>query len=359
MKSKKIFAIAVLLFALVTTGCNEEEVVAVRQDTSIPRLTSNDPLGNMKGVPRNTSITIQFNEPMAPATISNSTFFLKRDSYVVPGEVIYAGKTVTFTPTNVLDANTVYNVTITTSVTDLANNPISHDLLWQFTTGGTTTTLQRVDLGQSGDYVILAMSAINNASTSTITGDLGLSPAATSYVTGLSVTDGTGYATSAQVTGRIYAADMAIPTPVNLTAAIDNMITAYDDAANRLSPDFKDLATGNIGGRTLAPGLYKWTGSVTIPTNINISGGTNDIWIFQVAGDLSVSPAVIVTLSGGAQAKNIFWQVEGQATIGTTAHIAGNILSMTGITLQTGASINGRALAQTVVTLDSNDVSNQ
>lgn len=357
MKSK-IFSIAVLLLALVNTGCREEEIVAAKPDTTIPRLTSNDPLGNTTGVPRNVSITIQFSEAMAPASISNSTFFLMRDSYVVPGEVTYLGKSITFTPTQILDALTVYNVIITAAVTDLANNPISHDLAWHFKTGG-YVTLQPVDLGQSGDYVILAMSAINNASTSTITGDLGLSPAATSYITGLSVTDDTGYATSAQVTGRIYAADMATPTPVNLTAAIDNMITAYGDAANRPSPDFKDIASGNIGGRILSPGLYKWNGSVAIPTNINIRGGTNDIWIFQVAGDLTLSSEVIVTLSGGAQPKNIFWQVEGQATIGTMAHIAGNILSLTGITLQTGASINGRALAQTAVTLDSNDVTNQ
>lgn len=355
---KKIFSIAALLLVLVTTACQEDEIIATTPNTSIPRLTSNDPLGNATGVPRNVSITIQFNEPMAPASINNSTFFLTQNSVIVPGEVSYLGKTITFTPSNILDALTVYDVTVTTAATNMANNPISHDLLWHFKTGG-AISLQPVDLGQSGDYIILAMSAINNRSTSTITGDVGLSPAATSYITGLAVTDEAGYATSAQVAGRIYAADMATPTPVNLTAAIDNMITAYDDAANRPSPDFKNLASGNIGGRILSPGLYRWDSSVTIPTNINLRGGTNDIWILQVGGDLSVSPDVIVTLSGGAQAKNIFWQVEGQATVGTMAHIAGNILSLGGITLQAGASISGRALAQTAVTLDSNDVSIQ
>jgi hypothetical protein len=208
----------------------------------------------------------------------------------------------------------------------------------------------------AGDYVILAKTAINNSATSAVTGDLGISPAATTYITGLALTDFTGYATSSQVTGKVYAADMAVPTPVNLTTAVENMITAYNDAAGRVSPDFLELATGNIGGLTLTPGLYKWTTTVTIPSDVIISGGANDIWIFQISGDISMSSAVNITLSGGAQAKNIFWQVAGQATLGATSHFEGVILSMTGITFQTGASINGRALAQTAVVLDNNAV---
>jgi hypothetical protein len=149
---------------------------------------------------------------------------------------------------------------------------------------------------------------------------------------------------------------MADPTPINLTAAVNNMITAYNDAAGRPKPDFSELASGNIGGRTLSSGLYKWISGVSIPANIVISGGPNDIWIFQIAGNLNQSAATIVTLSGGAQAKNIFWQVAGEVTVGTTAHIEGIILCQTGITFNTGASINGRALAQTGVILDGNSV---
>jgi hypothetical protein len=149
---------------------------------------------------------------------------------------------------------------------------------------------------------------------------------------------------------------MADPTPVNLTTAIENMITAYNDAAGRTSPHFIELGTGNIGGRTLVPGLYKWTSAVTLPSDITISGGANDVWIFQIAQDLTVSNGVNVTLTGGAQAKNIFWQVAGTVTLGTTSHFEGIILSMTGITLQTGASLKGRALAQTAVILDNNIV---
>lgn len=324
-------------------------------DHILPLISMTDPLNNVTGIARNKAITIQFSEAMQVTSITSTTFTLKEGANVVAGAVVYSGTTATFTPDNILKALTLYTATISTGAKDLAGNALAVNTTWSFTTGGSASLLTVV-LGESGDYVILAKTAINNISTSAVTGDLGLSPAATSYVTGFSVTNATGYATSAQVTGKIYAADMASPTPINLTSAVNSMITAYNDAAGRPSPDFFELASGNIGGKTLTSGLYKWTNTVTVPTNLTIAGGANDVWIFQIAGNLTVSSAVNMTLSGGAQAKNVFWQVAGQATIGTTAHFEGNILSMTGITLQTGASITGRALAQTAVILDSNAV---
>jgi hypothetical protein len=93
---------------------------------------------------------------------------------------------------------------------------------------------------------------------------------------------------------------------------------------------------------------------VTIPTDTTLSGGANDVWIFQISGDLSIATARHVLMAGGAQARNVFWQVAGQATLGTTSHFEGTILSRTGITLNTNASMNGRALAQTLVALDNN-----
>jgi hypothetical protein len=134
------------------------------------------------------------------------------------------------------------------------------------------------------------------------------------------------------------------------------MQTAYTDAAGRSNPKFMNLGAGNIGGKTLTPGLYKFTTSVVIPTNITISGSATDVWIFQVAGTLKMSSAVRITLASGALAKNIFWQTSGAVTLGTTSHFEGIILSQTAINLQTGASINGRLLAQTAVTLQMNSV---
>jgi hypothetical protein len=206
-------------------------------------------------------------------------------------------------------------------------------------------------LGAAGAYVILAKSAITNVPTSAVTGNVALSPAAASYITGFGLTKAGVKWTSPQITGGVFAADNDPPTPSNLTTAVGNMETAYTDAAGRPTPTFLNLGAGAIGGLTLVPGLYKWTSTVTIPTNIVLSGAANDVWLFQVTGDVMMSAGKAMTLGGAARAKNIFWQVAGQVDLGTAAHAEGIILSKTAITLGTGASINGRLLAQTAVTI--------
>lgn len=212
--------------------------------------------------------------------------------------------------------------------------------------------IKAVNLGLAANFVILSKSGITNVYKSTVTGDIGTSP-----ITGAAIG-----LTCAEVSGAIYSVNAAGPLPCRitnasrLTTAVGNMQTAYTDAAGRSNPNFLNLGAGNIGGKTLTPGLYKWTTALIIPTNITLSGGTDDVWIFEVAGTLTMSSAVKVTLSGGARARNIFWQTSGAVTLGTTSHFEGNILSQTGINLQTGASINGRLLAQTAVTLQKNTV---
>jgi hypothetical protein len=210
-----------------------------------------------------------------------------------------------------------------------------------------------VPLGKAGTFVILAKTGISSVPASLVTGDLGVSPAAATYLTGFSlVADSTNvFGTSTQLVGKAYAANYAVPTPSNLTTAISNMENAYTNAAGRPTPNFLNLGTGNIGGKTLVPGLYKWTSAVTIPTDVTLSGGPDDVWIFQVTGNLSMSASKRITLLGGARAKNIFWQVAGGATIGTGAHFEGVLLCKTGVTLQTGATMNGRILSQTNVAL--------
>jgi len=133
-------------------------------------------------------------------------------------------------------------------------------------------------------------------------------------------------------------------------------MTAYTDAAGRPTPDHTELAAGNIGGLTLPAGLYKWSNTVLIPIDVTLSGGANDTWIFQIAGGITQSSAAKVLLTGGALAKNVVWQVFGAVDIGTTARLEGVVLSQTSIVLRTGASANGRLLAQTAVTLDGNTV---
>jgi hypothetical protein len=321
----------------------------------LPTASATSPLNNATNVARNKVLSVTFSEAMDGSTFNSSTFTLKQGSILVTGAVAYSGTTATFTPAALLAAGTVYTATVTSSVKDLGGNALAAAQEWSFTTG-TVAGLSVVNLGMAGNYAILAKTAINNIPNSAITGDLGLSPAATSFITGFALTNATGFATSPQVTGKVYAADMASPTSSNLTTAVENMITAYNDAAGRPTPDFSELGTGNIGGQTLAAGLYKWTSTVTIPSDLTISGTADDVWIFQISGDLTMSSAVNITLSGGAKAKNIFWQVAGEVVIGTTSHFEGTILSMTAITLQTGATMNGIALAQTAVILDQNTV---
>ncbi|MEX0723510.1 MAG: ice-binding family protein [Gracilimonas sp.] len=347
--------LAAVLLAAFMVGCNNNGTgVTEYPEIDPPTVVATSPESDATNIERNVAVTITFNEAMDASTINATTFMLKQGSSAVEGAVSYAGTTAMFTPANALNASEVYTASISVGAESSFGIALESEVKWSFTTGGSTAALDAVELGTSDNYVILAKTAINNTPTSAITGDLGISPAAESYITGFSQTAATGYSTSDQVTGNIYAADMTDPTPSNLTTAVENMITAYDDAAGRSNPDFFELYTGNIGGKTLSPGLYKWTNTVTAPTSVVLSGDENDVWIFQIAEDLTVSSDVEFTLTGGAQAKNIFWQVAGEVTIGTNSHFEGVILSMTGITLTTGASMNGRLLAQTAVILDAN-----
>ena len=214
-----------------------------------------------------------------------------------------------------------------------------------------------VDLGASGDYAILAMSGVSTVPTSAVTGNVGVSPAAATYITGFSlIADATNvFSTSTQVTGQVSASDYAVPTPATLTTAVEDMLLAFTDAAGR-APDVTELGAGDIGGKTLKPGVYKWGTGLLIPTNVTLSGSKTDMWIFQIAQDLTIASGTKVVLAGGALAKNIVWQVAGLVDIGTTAHCEGIILTKTSATLATGSSLNGRLLAQTSVDIDGSTI---
>ena len=227
--------------------------------------------------------------------------------------------------------------------------------------GGIAGAGTPVNLGSAGNFVILSKTGITNIPTSAITGNIGSSPITAAEMNTV---------TCSNISGTIYGADDAYVgddrtcfagnTPdITLVAnAILDMGTAYTDAAGRTTPDFTELYAGDISGRTLVPGLYKWGTGVLINTSVTLSGGPTDIWIFQIAGDLTQAGATSVILAGGALAKNIFWQVGGGTGVAldTTAHFEGVILAAKGITAKTGATVNGRLLAQTAVTLDMNVV---
>ncbi|HEY8890469.1 MAG TPA: ice-binding family protein [Clostridium sp.] len=214
-----------------------------------------------------------------------------------------------------------------------------------------------VNLGTAGNYAILSKSGISSVPNSIITGNIGVSPIGSTAITGFSLTaDATNeFSVSSQITGMVYASDYGSTTPSDLTTAVSNMETAYTDAAGRAA-GYTELYTGDISGKTLRAGVYKWGTDVLINSDVTLSGGPNDIFIFQIAKGITQASGAKIILTGGAQAKNIFWQAAGTVSIGTNSHFEGNIMSKTNIDLGTNASINGRLLAQTAVTLDQSTV---
>jgi hypothetical protein len=210
-----------------------------------------------------------------------------------------------------------------------------------------------VKLGSAGTFALLSKTGITDVYASVINGDVGAIP-----ISGAAI----GLTCAEVATGIIYTVDAAGPLPCSvtaatlLTAAVSDMETAYTDAAGRVLPDYTELGSGEIGGKTLVPGLYKWGTDLSISTNVTLAGSATDVWIFQVSGGIKQASATRVNLTGGALAKNVFWQSAGIVTIGTTAHFEGVVLAKTLVAVKTGASVNGRLLAQTAVTLEKNKV---
>jgi len=324
-----------------------------------PRVQSNVPANQSTDVDVNASMSATFNQKMDAATLTTTTFTVTEGVAAVPvlGTVVYANSKAVFWPTAHLANDSEFTATITTGAQNPGGVALAASFVWKFKTGSTVGAGQPVNLGLAGSYAILAKAGISTVPTSAVTGNLGISPAAATSITGFDLTlDATNvFSTSAQVIGRVYAADYAPPTPNNLTTAVLDMETAFTDAAGR-APDVTELGAGNIGGMTLVPGVYKWGTGLLIPTDLTLDGSATGVWVFQVAQDLNLSSATNIVLTGGALPKNVFWQVTGAVDVGTTAQFSGIILSATAISFQTGASINGRLLAQTAVTLDGNTV---
>lgn len=218
---------------------------------------------------------------------------------------------------------------------------------------GTAQAATAVNLGAAGNYGVLTKTGVSSTGTTHVQGNMGVSPIAATAITGFGLKrTAPAYSTSSLVTGRVFAANYAAPTPAHLTSAVSAMLTAYNDAAGRKNPNKVALGAGNIGGLTIKPGLYKWSSNVNIPSNVTLSGDENGIWIFQIAGTLNMASGKRVILAGGALNKNIYWQVAGATTLNTTAVLHGTVLDKTAIVLKTGAKLYGKALAQTALTID-------
>lgn len=359
----KLLWLVTFMLATFITGCFNSSNNDSDTNTIVPTVNSTNPANAAIDFALNRSLHVNFNKAIDSTTVNTSSFTLSNGGTPISGTVSYSNKVATFTPDNNLADSTVYTATLTTDITDLNANPLATNVVWSFTTGVSIAMgPAAVNLRTAGDFVILTKTGITNVHTSAITGNIGASPITAAAMDNIF---------ASEITGTIYGSDAAYtgssdiscfkgdaPNNTLVANAVLDMGIAYTDAAGRTSPDFTELGAGNISGLTLVPGLYKWGTGVLISTDLTLAGGPNDVWIFQIAGDLTQANGISIILEGGALSKNIFWQVGGGTgvAIGTTAVFEGIILAEKAININTGATINGKLLSQTEVTLIQNTV---
>lgn len=304
-----------------------------------PTVIATGPSNAALNVSVNKKVAATFSRMMAPATLNSASFIVRQGPTTIAGAVSYAGSTATFTPTRPLDISLQYTGTITTAATDTNGIALASNYVWTFTTGACSQA--SVALLSAGRLAVLAGSTVTSTGATSITGDLGVSP-------GTAVT---GFPPGTLV-GAQHAGD---PTSA---LALGDLTTAYNDAAGRtLCPI---TVAGNLGGQTLAPGLYKSTSSLEVTSGdltLDAQGDPDAVFLFQIASTLTTTSGRQVILSGGAKAANVFWQVGSSATLGTGSVFQGTIMADQAITMGTGATLNGRVLARIAgVSLDGNTI---
>ena len=346
--------ISVFLLALITTGCSDPDknpkAVVPGSPLAPPTVTSVTPLNGSTLVCPNTAvITATFSKAMNPATINTATFTVSSSAGSVSGQVSYASTTniATFTPSSALTPSTTYTATITTGATDTFGNALTANFVWTFTTSTTCTPPPPpFNLGAACSFGILGGSTVTNVpgTATTVSGDVGVWP-------GSAVT---GFGPPASITGATHAGDSVA------MAAQGALTTAYNNAAGAAGGA---VLSADIGGQTLPPGVYKTTSaqpSLGITGNLTLDGqgDPNALWIFQIVSTLNTAAGNShVILIGSAQSHNVFWQVGSSATLGTNTIFQGTIMAQASVTLTTGATLDGRALARSgAVTLDTSTV---
>ncbi|MEY3421070.1 MAG: hypothetical protein RIR48_1359, partial [Bacteroidota bacterium] len=310
-----------------------------------PAINSTDPVNNSIGVSTSKTITATFSMPMDQATVNTNSFTLKNGSSSITGIVTYSGSVASFNPSSDLEEGTTYTATITTGAKSSGGAPIANNYVWTFKTEEPgLVSAPNVNLGSAGRFGILAgVGVSNNAGFSKINNmDVGISPGARSSVTG--------FPPAIISNGAIFASDDASPAGVAamLIMAKKDLTDAYLFAEGASAPAPATLS-GDLGGKTLVPGIYKTTSTLLIQSGnltLDAKGNANAVWIFQVASGFTTVGGAggSIILAGGANADNIFWQVGSSATIGDFTNFYGNILALTSITMNSGATATGRML---------------
>jgi Ice-binding-like/Bacterial Ig-like domain len=350
------FWVLALLLTVFVVGCSDPDKNSSAGSPGAPltppTVSSVTPFDASSGDCPNTGlITATFSKAMNPNTINATTFTLTGapGATAVSGQVTYNSTTLvaTFTPTASLAVNTLYTATITTGAQDTFGNSLAANMVWTFTTAAAACAppSAALALGASCSFGILgATPSVTSTGPTAVSGDVGVWPA-------LSIV---GFPPGT-LTGVLHPGDSVAQT------AQGDLTIAYNNAAGAAGGA---ILPADIGGLTLAPGVYKTTSaqpSLGITGNLTLAG--NGVYIFQIvstlttaAGSVSV-PASQVILSGGASAHDVFWQVGSSATLGTFSKFAGTIMANASITATNGAAINGRLLARTAtVTLNSNQI---
>jgi hypothetical protein len=373
MDQKKLFATFLLLLVVLMAGCKKDDFNEV---TGVcPTVLSTNPANLEAGVlPPSKIITATFNEAMNPSTFTAASFTLRQGTgtpaVYVSGIVSYDVNihTMRFIPDQPLSNNTVYTATIKETVKDLNGNALQTDYVWSFTTGHPMGPFG-VDLQSAGRFGILAgVSISNNAGPSVINDmDVGIYPGFRSSVTGFFVADG---GPGQIFSGNLYAADDNPGVAAMLLQAKNDLTSVYLYAEGAIQPVPATLS-GDQGGKTLTPGIYKSTSSLLIQNGnltLDALGETNAVWVFQIASDFTTVgggtfPSATggnIILAGGARAKNVYWQTGSSATIGDYTDFKGNVLALSSITMGAFARAEGRMLARNgSVTLTSNNIINR
>jgi hypothetical protein len=335
----------------------------------VPTVTGTDPNNNAVGVALNQTVTADFSTIMDAATINTSTFTLKQGTTTIPGTVSYSGTTASFNPTNSLVLGMVYTATITNGAKNAAGTSLASNYVWQFTTMLNPPAPIIVDLGTAAVFGAFGGNAgITNQGLNTVINNGSIATtAASTLITGFH--DGNGNYTETplnvgNVTGDIFAAP---PAPGNATSFAVAQQGQLDATAAYLSispaskPGGSDPNAGELGGLTLAPGVYKSASGTFKISNgdltLDAKGDPNATWIFQTAAGLTVgiagpTGAKSVILINGALSKNVFWYVGSAATINGAGGgtMVGTIIATSGVTFSTPGNavqtvLNGRAIS--------------